>query len=359
MIMSLESTVSRIQPTNPSFLALAKGKLDRLTKPIGSLGRLEELVAQYVVISEDLPPSCPKSLVFVMAADHGVVAERVSAYPSSVTAQMVCNFLEGGAAINVLAQEIGAEVRVVDMGVASDLGHFPGLTVKKIGRGTKNFVLGPAMSRDEALQSIETGIALVKESYAEGIRLVATGEMGIGNTTASAAITAVMTQQSVSDVTGTGTGIDEASLDRKKQVVVQALQINQPDPKDPIGVLAKIGGYEIGGLVGVILGGAAYKLPVVLDGFISGAAALLAVEIAPVCREYLIPSHLSSEYGHRMALRHLHLNPYLDLNLRLGEGTGACLVIGLLQSSLRLMTQMATFEGAGVDGAEIHSSQNV
>ena len=349
--MTLDETIKQIQPLNPKFFALAKSRLDRLTKPQGSLGRLEELAAQYVAITEDLSPSCPRSVIFTMAADHGVVAEGVTAYPSSVTAQMVHNFLKGGAAINVLAQHVGANVRVIDLGVDSDLGRPSGLIVKKVGLGTKNFAVGPAMSREEAFQSIETGIDLVTTSHAEGFRVAATGEMGIGNTTSSAAITAVMTAQPISEVTGRGAGIDEAGLVRKIQVIEQALEINQPNVGDPLDVLAKVGGYEIGGLVGVILGGAACRMPVVLDGFIAGAAALLAVALAPACREYLIPSHLSSEQGHRIALCHLNLQPYLDLELRLGEGTGACLAIGLLQSSLRLMTEMATFESAGVDAA--------
>ena len=349
--MNLDETIKNIRPLNPEFFSLAQQRLDRLTKPPGSLGRLEALAAHYVAITENLSPSCPRSVIFTMAADHGVVAEGVTAYPSSVTAQMVQNFLKGGAAINVLARQVDAEVRVVDLGVSSDLGQPSGLIVRKVGLGTKNSALGPAMSREEALQSIETGIDLVTASHAEGFRLVATGEMGIGNTTSSAAITAVMTDQPVSEVTGRGAGIDEAGLVRKIQVIEQALEINQPNAGDPLDVLAKVGGFEIGGLVGVILGGAACRMPVVLDGFIAGAAALLAVALAPACRDYMIPSHLSSEHGHAIALRHLDLRPYLDLELRLGEGTGACLAIGLLQSSIRLMTEMATFESAGVDSA--------
>ena len=350
--MTLDETIKKIQLLNPKFFSnWPRERLDRLTKPQGSLGRLEALASHYVAITEELTPSCPKSVIFTMAADHGAVAEGVTAYPSSVTAQMVENFLNGGAAINVLARQVDAVVRVIDLGVASDLGDPKGLIVRKIGLGTKNFAVGPAMSREEALQSIETGIDLVTASHTEGFRLVATGEMGIGNTTSSAAITAVMTSQPVSEVTGRGAGIDDAGLIRKIQVIEQALEINQPDVGDPLDVLAKVGGYEIGGLVGVILGGAACRMPVVLDGFIAGAAALLAVALAPACREYLIPSHLSSEHGHRIALRHLNLQPYLDLDLRLGEGTGACLAIGLLQSSIRLMTEMATFESAGVDVA--------
>ncbi len=286
-----------------------------------------------------------------LAADHGVAADGVSAYPNSVTAQMVHNFLSGGAAINVLARQVEAEVRIVDLGIASDLGHLQGLLTRKVGKGTKNLSIGPAMSRDEALQSVETGIELVQEAYVEGIRMVATGEMGIGNTTPSATITAVMTGQPVFQVTGKGTGIDDAALARKVSIIERALHLNDPDPKDPLDVLGKVGGFEIGGMVGVILGGAACHIPVVLDGFISGAAALLAVAMAPFCREYLIASHVSAEPGHQAALEKLRLHPLLDLDLRLGEGTGACLGIGLIQSSLRLLTEMATFEEAGVDEA--------
>ena len=356
--MNLNETIKNIHPLNPEFFSLAKSRLDRLTKPPGSLGRLEELAAHYVAITENLTPSCPRSVIFTMAADHGVVAEGVTAYPSSVTAQMVQNFLRGGAAINVLGRYVGADVKVVDLGVEADLGQPSGLIARKVGLGTKNFAVGPAMSREEALQSIETGIDLVTDSHAEGFRLAATGEMGIGNTTSSAAITAVMTARPVSEVTGRGAGIDEAGLVRKIQVIQQALEINQPNAGDPLDVLAKVGGFEIGGLVGIMLGGAACRMPVVLDGFIAGAAALVAVALAPACREYMIPSHLSSEQGHRIALRHLHLHPYLDLELRLGEGTGACLAIGLLQASLRLMTEMATFESAGVDSAVSSGSKS-
>lgn len=347
----LEETIKAIQPLNPEYRTLARAKLDRLTKPIGSLGRLEDLATHYAAISGEISPALPKTMVFTLAADHGVAADGVSAYPSSVTAQMVHNFLSGGAAINVLARQVGSKVRIVDIGVASDLDQSPGLVRRKIGWGTKNFVNGPAMSREEALQSVETGIELVHDAYGEGIRLVATGEMGIGNTTSSAAITAVMTGQPVTQVTGKGTGIDDAALARKVTLIERALHLNKPLSHDPLGVLAKVGGFEIGGLVGVILGGAACHVPVVLDGFISGAAALLAVGMVPACREYLIASHASAEPGHRAALDVLGLHPLLDLDLRLGEGTGACLAIGLIQSSLRLFTEMATFDEAGVDDA--------
>ncbi|GJL49817.1 MAG: nicotinate-nucleotide--dimethylbenzimidazole phosphoribosyltransferase [Nitrospirales bacterium] len=347
--MMVEKTMKTILPLDPRLIVQAQAKLDRLTKPRGSLGRLEELAAQYVAISGEESPLCPKARVLTLAADHGVVVEGVSAYPSSVTAQMVTNFLNGGAAINVLARQVGAEVQVVDMGVASHLNHLVGLIDRKIGHGTKNMVLGPAMSRDEAIRSVEIGIELVERAFDDGVRVVATGEMGIGNTTASAAITAVMTGQPIFRITGRGTGVDDEGLSRKRRVIEQALRVNDPQAGDAFDVLCKVGGFEIGGLVGVILGGAACRIPVVLDGFIAGAAALLAVTLAPTCREYLIASHQSAEDGHQVVLEHLGLHPLLDLQLRLGEGTGACLAIGLLQSSLLLMTQMATFDGAGVD----------
>lgn len=347
----LTRTLQKVTGLDPALWGQAQAKLDRLTKPPGSLGRLEELAAHYVAISGDVNPSCPRSRVLTLAADHGIVAEGVSAYPGSVTAQMVANFLKGGAAVNVLARQVGAEVQVVDMGVRGDVSRLAGVVVRKVGSGTKNFSRGPAMTRQEAVQSVETGIQLVNDAYAEGVRLVATGEMGIGNTTASAAISAVMTGQPVSSVTGKGTGIDETRLAKKREVIEQALAGNRPQAGDPMDVLAKVGGFEIGGLTGVILGGAALRIPVVLDGFIAGAAALLAVALAPACREYLIASHLSGEIGHRAVLNHLGLRPFLHLDLRLGEGTGACLAIGLLQSGIQLMTGMATFDGAGVDHA--------
>ncbi|MCA9471660.1 MAG: nicotinate-nucleotide--dimethylbenzimidazole phosphoribosyltransferase [Nitrospira sp.] len=344
-------TMKTILPIDPRLITRAQARLDRLTKPLGSLGRLEHLAALYSAISQEEKPQCPRGRVLTLAGDHGVVTEGVSVYPSSVTAQMVVNFLHGGAAINVLARQMGVEVQIVDMGVASDLDHLDGLVVRKIGPGTKNMVLGPAMTRDEAIRSVETGIELVEQAFSDGVRLVATGEMGIGNTTSSAAITAVMTGQPISRVTGRGAGLDDDGLRRKRHVIEQALRVNDPQAGDAFDVLSKVGGYEIGGLVGVILGGASCRIPVILDGFIAGAAALLAVTLSPTCREYLIASHRSAEDGHQLVLEHLRLDPLLDLQLRLGEGTGACLAIGLLQSSILLMTQMATFDDAGVDQA--------
>ena len=352
--MNLESTLQAIQPPDCTLLSQAQSRLDCLTKPVGSLGRLEELAAQYVAIRGDLTPTIPEAMVMTLAADHGVVAEGVSAYPSSVTAQMVENFLVGGAAVNVLARHVHAQVRIVDMGVASNLQEAKGLILKKIGHGTQNFCKGPAMSRREALQALETGIDLAKEAYDEGIGLVAIGDMGIGNSTASAAITAVMAGHSVAMVTGRGTGLDDVGLAHKVKIIEQALACNQPQSHDAIDVLSKVGGYEIGGMAGIILGAAACRIPIVLDGFIACASALLAVGLNPVCREFLVASHLSVEQGHRLVLDHLKLQPLLDLQLRLGEGTGACLAIGLIQASLKIYLEMATFEEAKVDGTLSH-----
>ena len=346
--MTLQDAIDAIHPVDQDCLSRAQGRLDRLTKPVGSLGRLEELAARYVAITGEERPSSPRAAVFTFAADHGVVAEGVSAYPSAVTAQMVLNFLRGGAGVNVLASHVGAEVRVVDIGVAHEFGQLPGLIHRKVAHGTKNFLREPAMTREQAIYAVEVGVTLAVEAVQEGVGLLGTGDMGIGNTTASAAITAVMTGESVVAVTGRGTGIDEAGWARKVAVIEQALGNRRPDAADPLDVLAKVGGLEIAGLAGLILGGAACRRPVVLDGFISGAAAVIAAGLSPLCREYLIASHLSVERGHQAVHTKLGLRPLLDLDLRLGEGTGACLAIGLVQAALKVLTQMATFEQAGV-----------
>jgi len=283
-----------------------------------------------------------------MAADHGVAAEGVSAYPAEVTPQMVLNFVRGGAAINVLARQAGARVIVVDIGVASNLEPQRGLRLRKIARGTQNIVRGPAMTLSQAETAIAEGIDVVQAEIANGLDLVATGDMGIGNTTASAAIVAALTGQPVAQVTGRGTGVDDAGLARKIAVVERALAVNKPNPKDALDVLIKVGGFEIGGLAGVIIGAAAKRVPVVIDGFISGAAALIAVGLCPDVRPYLIAAHQSVEVGHRAALDHLDLKPLLDLNLRLGEGTGAVLAFHLVEAAARILDEMATFAEAGV-----------
>jgi nicotinate-nucleotide--dimethylbenzimidazole phosphoribosyltransferase len=346
--MLSHETIDRIQPTDPRLLAQAQARLDRLTKPIGSLGRLEELAAHYVMITGEMKPKVPRGTVFTFAADHGVTVEGVSAYPSAVTPQMVLNFLRGGAGVNVLARHAGIEVRVVDIGVAFDFEGIPGLIHKKVMPGTKNLLVESAMSPAQAEQALQVGIELATEAGRQGIGLIGTGDMGIGNTTASSAIAAVMTHRPVSQVTGRGTGIDDASHARKIAVIQHALAIHRLDSTNAMDVLAKVGGLEIGGLAGLMLGAAAARIPVVLDGFIAGAAALIAVGLQPRCKDYLIASHRSVERGHQAILDHLGLKPLFDLDLRLGEGTGACLGMSLVFSAIKIFTEMATFDEAGV-----------
>ena len=346
--MSIQEVCGRIQPLDGNLHEKANGRLDQLTKPLGSLGRLEELAASYVAITGELKPSVPRGVVFTFAADHGVTAEGVSAYPREVTPQMVLNFLRGGAGVNVLARHAGLDVRVVDIGVDYEFGAVAGLLDRKVMRGTRNLAVEPAMTRSQAEQAVMIGVELATEAVQEGIGLIGTGEMGIGNTTPSAAITAVMAGRPAAEVTGRGTGIDESSRIHKAVVIQQALELHRPNPADPLDVLAKVGGLEIGGLAGLMLGAAAARVPVVLDGFIAGAAALIAVGLQPLCREYLIASHLSVEQGHRVVLDHLRLKPLLDLDLRLGEGTGTCLGMGLVCAAIKIYTEMATFGEAGV-----------
>jgi nicotinate-nucleotide--dimethylbenzimidazole phosphoribosyltransferase len=329
--------------------AQAQRRLDALTKPPGSLGRLEEIAVRLAAIS-GRPPRVAAPVIFTLAGDHGVVAEGVSAYPQSVTAQMVENFLRGGAAVNVLARQAGARVVVADFGVATPLGTPEGLVVRRIGAGTANMARGPAMTRAQAVAAIEAGAALAVEAIAGGADLLGTGEMGIGNTTAASAITAALTGAPADAVTGYGTGLDESGRARKVAVVRRALEVNALDPADGLDVLAKVGGFEIAGLVGVILAGAAHRIPVALDGFIAGAAALVADALAPAARDALFASHRSAEPGHALALRHLGLEPYLALDMRLGEGTGAALFVMLARAAAAIHAEMATFKSAGVDG---------
>ncbi len=346
--MLLRDTMDRIQPTDPRLLAQAQARLDRLTKPIGSLGRLEELAARYVMITGEVKPTLPHGVVFTFAADHGVTVEGVSAYPAAVTPQMVLNFLRGGAGVNVLARHAGIDVRVVDIGVNFDFEGVPGLIHKKVMPGTKNLMVESAMSLAQAKQALTVGIELAAEAVQQGVGLIGTGEMGIGNTTASSAITAVMAGRPVAEVTGRGTGINDAGHARKIDVIQRALDSHRLDSTNAMGVLAAVGGLEIAGLAGLMLGAAAARIPVVLDGFIAGAAALIAVGLQPRCKDYLIASHQSVERGHRAILEHLGLKPLFDLDLRLGEGTGACLGMSLVFAAIKIFTEMATFDEAGV-----------
>lgn len=341
-----------IPPPDPAAQAAARARQDMLTKPPGSLGRLEALSIQLAAITGQPRPSVARKAVIVMAGDHGVTAEGVSAYPAEVTAQMVLNFLRGGAAINVLARQADARVVVVDIGVAADFEPQPGLERRKVAHGTQNLACGPAMTRAQAEAAIAVGRQVIEAEIAKGLDLVATGDMGIGNTTPSAAIVAAITGHPAKDVTGRGTGVDEAGLARKIAVVERALAVNRPDARDPLDVLSKVGGLEIAGLVGVVLGAAAHRVPVVLDGFISGAAALVAAELVPAVKPYLIAAHQSVEIGHRVILQHLGLRPLLDLDLRLGEGSGAVIAFHLIEAAARILNEMATFAEAGVSARD-------
>jgi len=347
----LEETLGRIGLLDQEAMRAAKERQDRLTKPLGSLGRLEELSILVAGIQGTTRPDVSAKVIFTMAGDHGVVQEGVSGYPQEVTAQMVYNFLRGGAGINALARHVGARVVVVDMGVASDLESHPEIVVKKVGRGTGNLAQGPAMTREQAIRSIEAGIEVFQAELEKGLHIVGTGDMGIGNTTPSSSVVAAFTGLPVEAVTGRGTGIDDVRFAAKVRAIAQSLAVNCPDPKDPLDVLAKVGGFEIGGLAGVILAGAAHRVPVVIDGFISGAAALVATELEPRAKDFLIAGHVSVEPGHRAMLERMGLKPLLNLDMRLGEGTGAALAMGIVDAAVKVLNEMATFGAAGVSEA--------
>ena len=348
MTKSLDDIIRRIQPLDKNAVSLARARQETLTKPAGSLGRLEELSIQIAGIQAKARPQIKQKAVIIMVADHGVTAEGTSAYPQEVTAQMVLNFIRGGAGINVISRQVGARMIVVDVGIAGKTSSFLGIVKQKIAPGTQNMCSGPAMSLEQARLSIETGIDVVQSELNKGLDCVATGDMGIGNTTASSAICAVITGKTVAEVTGRGTGLSDEQLQKKIAVIEKALRVNQPSADQPLEVLAKVGGFEIGGLAGVILGAAANRVPVVIDGFVSGAAALIAAGLCPQVKDYLIAGHVSVEPGHKYLLDYLGMKPLLDLNLRLGEGTGAALAVSLAEVSCRVLSEMATFAEAGV-----------
>lgn len=344
----LDRTVQSIAPRDAAAEAAARARQDTLTKPPGSLGRLEDLSVMLAGIFGDPTPQIRRKSVILAAGDHGVVAEGVSAYPQEVTPQMVANFLNGGAAINVLSRHAGAEIVILDAGVAADLAPHPLLRSVKVAYGTANMAAGPAMTREQALRCLEIGIESAQEQIAAGADLIACGDMGIGNTTAASAITAAITASDPAVVTGRGTGLDDPGLARKIAVIQRALSVNNPDSQDGLDVLTKVGGLEIGVLAGAMLGTAAARRPVVVDGFISGAAALIAWRIAPAARDYFIAAHQSAEPGHRIGLAAMELTPLLDLGMRLGEGTGAALAMPLIDAAARCLSEMATFAEAGV-----------
>ncbi|MCX7913426.1 MAG: nicotinate-nucleotide--dimethylbenzimidazole phosphoribosyltransferase [Thermodesulfovibrionales bacterium] len=344
----IKHTISKIEPVESIYYDIAQRHLDNLTKPLGSLGRLEEFAKRIFGIRKGLDIDVSKKVIFTFAGDHGVTEEGVSAYPREVTKQMVYNFLRGGAGINVLARHAGATVVVVDIGVDYDFGSLEGLVSKKVMFGTNNMVKGPAMSKEQAENSVIVGVELANEYYQRGYRIFGTGDMGIGNTTPSSAIAALLTGKPIPEVTGKGTGISDDSYKRKIKAIERAIEINNPNPKDPLDVLAKVGGTEIGGIAGIILGAASNRIPVVIDGFISTAGALIAYEMQPVVKDYIFAGHMSAENGHRVMLEKIGLKPILNLDLRLGEGTGAALAMLMIEAGIKIYREMATFGEAGV-----------
>lgn len=350
----LEETLSRIQPPDDAVARAAKERLDQLTMPHWALGRLMDLAMELAAMTGSVRPRVRRKIIVVMAADHGVTAEGVSLYPQEVTVQMVANFVHGGAGINALAQVVDADIAVVDVGVAGDLDDLAeqGLIIaRKIGRGTANMAVGPAMSRDDAVRSVEAGME-VGLMLADSTDVFGTGDMGIGNTTPSSAIIATMTAAAPATVTGRGTGINDQQFGEKVAVVERALRTNKPDPSDALDVLAKVGGFEIGAIAGLILAAASRRKPVLVDGLISSAGALIAQGLSPVATGYMIAAHRSVEQGHIVALKHLGKKPLLDLDMRLGEGTGAALAMTLVEAAVKVLTEVATFEEASVSKAD-------
>ncbi len=348
---TIKRTIERIGAPDQAARMAAAERQVRLTKPQGSLGALEDLSIRIAGMEGRAEPSAEPGAVFVMAADHGVCAEGVSAYPPEVTAQMVRNFAAGGAAINAIAKTVGARVVIADLGVAAELPRDLAIHRRKIAYGTRNMARLPAMTRVEALRSIASGIEIFEEELAASpFAIAAIGDMGIGNTTAAAAMASVFTGKTPEELAGRGTGLDDEALERKISVVERALALHKPVARDPVAVLSAVGGFEIGGMAGVILAAAAHRVPLVIDGYITGAAALLAAALAPACRDYMIAGHLSADKGHGFMLAALGLEPLLSLGMRLGEGTGAALAMGICKAACAVLNSMATFEAAGIGG---------
>lgn len=350
----LKQTISEIYPQDSTFREKAKERLDQLAMPPWALGDLMDLAMDLAGICRSITPKVSNKAIVIMAGDHGVVEEGVSKFPQEVTPQMVYNFVNGGAGINSLAAGAGAEVVVVDMGVNADLSELSNsgkIIDKKIGNGTNNIAKGPAMSIANATKAVESGIEVAMD-LGKRIDIFGTGDMGIGNTTPSTAIAAIITGKPIDELTGRGTGLDDTQLLHKKQVIENILRRNQPDPKNGLEILAQVGGFEIGGIAGLIIGAAAQKKPIVVDGFISSAGALIAVTLEPFVRDYIICAHRSLEPGHRAMQEKLQCKPLLDLSMRLGEGTGAALAMHIVEAAVAVLTQVATFAEAAVAGAD-------
>ncbi len=355
---TLQEIIQEIQPINKAVWQKARERSQQLIIPPRALGALLDMAERLCAITGTLHPDLSSKAVLVMAGDHGVVAEGVSAFPQDVTPQMIGAFVQGVAGVNILARHAGTEVMVADMGVAAELdalaaGNKDHLVIKKIRHGTSNLAQGPAMTREEAERSILTGFELASAKYAAGVNILATGDMGIGNTTPSSAIGVVLTGASLEEMVGRGTGVDDAGLQRKKEAVRQGIAVNKPLAHDGLDVLAKVGGFEIGGIAGIILAAAFHRKPVVIDGFISTAGALIAHALCPLCMEYAFAGHASAEPGHKIMLCHLGLEPVLRLGMRLGEGSGAALAFTILEGAIKTFTGMQTFEEAGVSSGGV------
>jgi len=347
--MNVEETLKRIRPVSESWTAKARERLDSLTKPRGSLGVMEDLAARFAAIRQQIPVVIPSKEVVVFAGDHDVVSEGVSAYPQEVTKLMVQNFLQGGAGINVLARCAGAEISIVDIGMKEAIPDAPALIAHNVRRGAGNILRGPAMTLEEAEKAVSIGIDMAESAAKRGTGIIATGEMGIGNTTPSSALFASLLSLPVREVTGRGTGLDEEGLIHKIGIIEKALEVNRDRLKDPMSTLAAIGGLEIAGICGLCLGGAANQMAVVVDGFISSAGAMVAMRLNPDVRDYLFFSHQSVEVGHRVFYEREGIRPILNLDLRLGEGTGAALAMQVIECALRVFNEMATFEDVGIE----------
>ena len=345
----LKKIIKEIRPVSSVWLEKAWARLDDLTKPRRSLGFLEEIAARAVAIREEDRPSVEKKEIYVFVGDHGIVTEGVSAYPQEVTALMVNNFLAGGAGINVLARCAGAKVNIIDIGMKEELPDSEGLIKRNVKRGTANFAKGPAMTLAEAEKALDIGIEMAERAYGNGTVMIATGEMGIGNTTPSSAVLAALLPAEAIDVTGLGTGLDEKGLKHKIRVIERALEVNRDGLTDPLSTLAAVGGLEIAGICGLCLGGAARGMIVVVDGFISTAGALVAIRLNPQVNDYLFFSHMSAEKGHRAFFDKEGLRPVLDLALRLGEGTGAAIAMQIIEDAVRIHNEMATFAEVGIE----------
>jgi len=352
-MMNLNEIVNGIEPVDEQWMAKARERTAQLVMPTRALGRLHEISEQLCGIQTTLQPSINRKAVLVMAGDHGIVSEGVSAYPQEVTGAMVQTFLAGGAGINAICRHVSADVYVVDMGIIADFAdvNIPKsdrLIIHKIAPGTANFAQGPAMSRPEAEQAVMIGFREASRLFQDGVEIIGTGDMGIGNTTPSAAICAVLCAADLSEMVGRGTGVDDEGLARKQAVIRRGIEVNDPLAADGLDVLSKIGGFEIGGIAGCVLAGAYHRRPVMIDGFISTAGALIAQAICPTVTEYLLAGHCSEEPGHRHMLKQLNLNPILNLGMRLGEGTGGAMAMSIVEGALRVFKEVMTFAEAGV-----------